>query len=255
MQLLQLDLDLDVARVAADYLSDQVRAQADLTVLLPAGRTPVPLYAEIQKRVRAGTLSLTRAHFFQLDEYVGVSPEDPRSFHAFLRHHLLDPLEVAASRTHLIDGAAEDPDLEIRRHAAALEALGGACFSLLGVGANGHVAFNEPGSTAESTARRVPLAEMTLQGVRREFTDRAPPREGLTLGMTEIAHASTVVLLATGPSKAAIVQLLAEKARKANVPVSLLCQHPGFLVLVDASAYGPATRQAGSMNREPEGLF
>ena len=109
----------DVARAVADRVAALLAEKPDAALVLPAGATPRPLYAELVRRVAAGALDLGRAHLFQLDEYVGPGADDPRSFHAFLRHELLDHITRVPGRDHLLDGAAADPKLEIAAHAAA----------------------------------------------------------------------------------------------------------------------------------------
>lgn len=229
-----------VAARAADLLAESLRAKPEALVLVPAGATPIPLYAELVARVRARSLDLAHAHLFQLDELLGVAPSDPRSFQAFLEQHLLRPLGLGA-RFHGLDGRARDPAAEIERHRRDLERLGAPDLALLGLGRNGHVAFNEPGSAAGDAARVVSLGALTLQGLRNQFSDDCPER-GLTLGLAEIATAKRLVMLVTGSSKAEMLRhvLGGEPARER--PATLLVRHPSFIVLADEDAAALATR-------------
>ena len=190
---------------------------------------------ELVQRVGRG-LDLRRAHIFQLDELVGVGPDDARSFHHLLREHFLSPTGHPAERTHLLDGAAADPAAEIVRHARDLEDLGGADLAVLGIGLNGHVAFNEPGSTLDSPARQLELAETTVRSMNGAFRDRETPRLGITLGLREIAASREVCVLATGASKADVLHALLTKEPTSALPASLLLSHPAVTVLTDEPA-------------------
>jgi len=229
--------EADVAVAAADRLEEALRApppDAPLQVILPAGRTPLPLYAELLRR--AGRLELARVRFVQLDEYVGCGPADPRSFHRLLRDELLDPLERAPERDALLDGAAADARAEVERHAQWLHCDGGAAIAFLGLGANGHVAFNEPGSTLAQGAHEIELALETRAIAEREFGVGRAPERGITLGLREIHEARRLVLLVTGAGKAAILHALLHEPPSSERPASLLLGHQDLLVLADRAA-------------------
>lgn len=242
MQLERLPDARAVASRCADLVAEVVRAKPDAVLLLPAGATPVPLYAELVRRTRAGALDLARARPFQLDELVGPGPLDPRGFHAFLQQHLVRPLGLAAG-FHGLDGAAREPAAEIERHRRALAALGAPDLVLLGLGRNGHVAFNEPGSSESCTARVVELAPATQHELRARFGDDGP-RRGVTLGLAEIAAARRIVMLVTGASKSAILAHVRRGPPSSERPATLLARHAHFLVLADEAAAG-STAHAG----------
>ena len=223
-----------VALRAADLVAETLATNPDAVLLAPAGRTPVPFYAELVRRVRAGSLDLSRAHFFQLDELLGVPPDDPRSFHAFLREHLAGPLGLTET-FHGLDGSAPDPAAEIERHRTRLEERGPADLVLLGLGRNGHVAFNEPGVAPGDRARVVALAASTLNGLANSFPNGVP-RKGLTLGMAEIAAGRDIALLVTGPSKREVLARVLRGPAVTECPASLLGGHDALVVLADAAA-------------------
>jgi glucosamine-6-phosphate deaminase len=227
-----------VAGRAADLVLEVLRQKPRAVLLLPAGATPVPLYVELVRRQRLGALDLSRAHLFQLDELQGVPPSDARSFQAFFRQQLLDPLGVALD-FHGLDGSTADPVAEIARHRRRLEALGPADLVLLGLGKNGHVAFNEPGSTLADGARVVHLDPLTREGLRGTFPNACPER-GLTLGMSEIHAGRQIVMLVTGASKAEILRRVLEQKPDRDRPATLLAGHPRFLVLADGASASPA---------------
>jgi glucosamine-6-phosphate deaminase len=229
-----------VAQRAADIVAEVVADRPDACLLLPAGGTPVRLYAELVLRQASGKIDLSRAHFFQLDELVGVAREDPRSFNAFLRRELIGPLKNTCAREgdndHLLEGDAPSPDQTIAEHARRLEDLGGSDLALLGIGRNGHVAFTEPGTKATEGSRRVELAAATVEGLKHSFAEGGVPTAGITLGLREIGASARIVLLATGSGKSAIVSRLVQDQPSAACPASLLSSRPGFLVLADEEA-------------------
>ena|SRR5688572_7816246 len=242
MRLVELPTDLAVAAAATDLLAATLRTRPRANVILPAGRTPRLLYAELLRRALRRELDLAQVRFFQLDEYVGCAPADARSFAAQLRRELLDPLRRKAEQDALLDGSARDPAAEIARHARALRDAGGADVAFLGVGRNGHVAFNEPGTRLIDGARIVDLADATRAGAAAEFAPAPAPTRGITLGLAEIAAAKQIALLATGAGKRAIVAALLREPASHERPASLLLDQRDFTLLVDAEAHGGAQR-------------
>lgn len=234
MQLERLPDAQAVSLRAADLVAETVRAKPAAVLLLPAGRTPVLLYAELVRRARAGALDLARAQLFQLDELAGIGPADGRGFQAFFRQHLVQPLGLAP-RFRAIDGSACDPAAEIERHRRALEECGPADLVLLGLGQNGHVAFNEPGSELADAARVVTLGATTRAGLAHQFPNDCP-RRGLTLGLAEIAAGARIVMLVTGAAKAEMLgHVLGGRATRER-PATLLAGHPRFVILADEAA-------------------
>jgi glucosamine-6-phosphate deaminase len=236
-----------VAAAATDELFAAVRTKPAALVILPAGRTPRPLFAEILRRAKAGGGALGKVRFVQLDEYVGCGAKDPRSFRSLLRHELLDPLGRDPDADLLIDGAAKDPRAEIERHGARLRAEGGADLCFLGLGRNGHVAFNEPGTTLADDAREVELAPATRAAAEADFGAGKAPTRGITLGLREIAASRPVVRLGTGATKASILAALFDEPPSPVRPASLLLAHRDLRILADAAA---APRRA----RPPRGV-
>lgn len=237
MRLIPLPDPAAVATHATDALRDVIEARRDARILLPAGGTPIPFYDEVRRRVRSGALDVRDAHFFQLDELVGVPPSDERSFHKFLREHVLDHVPRDPDRDHLLHGDAADPRREIERHGARLDALGGADLVLLGLGPNGHVAYNEPGSSTEDGSRVVELQAPTLAGLAEAFGD-AHPRLGMTLGLRDMLAGATIVLLVTGAGKRDALHRLRDHPATSDFPASLLAGHPSFTILADREATG-----------------
>jgi glucosamine-6-phosphate deaminase len=251
MQLERLPDAQAVAARAADLVAETVRAKPESVLLLPAGRTPVLLYAELVRRARSRTLDLARTRLFQLDELCGVGPADARGFQAFFRQHLVQPLGLA-SCFRGIDGSAREPAAEIERHRRALAACGPADLVLLGLGQNGHVAFNEPGSELADAARVVALGATTLAGLAHQFPNDCP-RRGLTLGMAEIAEGARIVMLVTGATKTEMLAHVLGGRATSERPATLLARHPRFVVLADEEAlrHSDSKRAAGVKGSSP----
>ena len=226
-----------VARRGADLVAEVLTGNPEAVLALPAGATPVPLYRELGRRQASGELDLSRARIFQLDELVGVPPDHEHSFHGFLRRHFAAFVGQAGC-LHLLDGGALDPQREIARHARALAELGGADLVLLGLGRNGHVAFNEPGSRAADEARVVELCKTTVTALRPGFRNGKAPERGMTLGLAEIAAGRRIALLVTGASKASILAALLREEPCSERPATLLAGHRDFYVLADHAACG-----------------
>jgi glucosamine-6-phosphate deaminase len=235
-----------LGREAARRVAAAVAAKPGLVLGLAAGATPVPLYRELVRRHRAG-LDLSRLTTFNLDEFCGLAAADPRSFRHFTALHLLDPIGLPAARRH-----APDPAAPCAAYEAAIAAAGGIDLQILGIGRNGHIGFNEPGSDLASRTRRVALAPATIAASAAAFgSEAAVPREGVTLGIGTILAARRILLLASGAAKAPAVAAALEGPVTADVPASALQRHADVTVLLDAAAAAclaaaPPGRAAGA---------
>lgn len=222
-----------VAQTAAEIVSGVI-AGGPAVLGLPTGRTPIGLYA----RLRAAGLDWSRVTTFNLDEFVGVAPDDRRSFRAFMRTHLLDGVGISAERTHFLDGTAGDLAGECARYDAALSAAGGLDLLVCGVGANGHLAFNEPGPALRAATHVETLLEATRRGNADAFGGDAAavPTHAVTLGMAALLGARRVLLLATGAGKAEVVEAVVRGPLTTYLPASWLQVHPRVDVVLDRAA-------------------
>jgi len=210
---------------------------------LATGRTMEPVYAALRHRIaalppRQRQQLLAGWCSFNLDEYVGLEPEDPRSFAGVMAAALGRPLQLPADRLQLPDGRAADPDAEARRYSAALAAAGGIGLQLLGLGSNGHVGFNEPPCAADAPCRCLPLAAATREQNACAFggDPAAVPQRAISLGLAEILAADQLLLVVTGAGKAEILRRSLQEPPCPEVPASWLQRHPRLEVVVDAAA-------------------
>jgi glucosamine-6-phosphate deaminase len=224
---------------AAVQVAALLRRKAAAAIALPTGRTPRGMYERLVALHRAGEFSCRDARFFNLDEFVGLGPNDPASYGTYLRRHFLNQVDADSSRIRLLRGDAADLDAECRDHDRAIHAAGGLDLAILGLGRNGHVAFNEPGSDWRSVTHRVVLSESTRSAQRQQFpSDEVVPREGLTMGMQTIRAARAILLLVAGVGKAAGLAALRAGRRDPSWPVTGLLDHVDLVVLADRACAG-----------------
>jgi glucosamine-6-phosphate deaminase len=221
---------------AAAHVAAHLARQPQAAVALPTGTTPIGLYDRLLALAGEGRADLGQARYFNLDEYVGVPPADTHSFAAFLRRHFLDRVAFEAGSARLLRGDAADIAAEATAHDAAVAAAGGLDLAILGLGGNGHIAFNEPGADWTSGTHVVPLTAETRAANQAYFADGyAVPTHGLTMGIGMLRAARTVLLMVSGAAKAeALAVLLAGKPDPAW-PVTALCGHPRLIVVADAA--------------------
>jgi glucosamine-6-phosphate deaminase len=230
----------------AGEIAGLVRAGAGRVVLgLATGRTPLGVYAELARMHRAEGLSFREVVTFNLDEFDGLAADDPGSFRVFMHEHLFDHVDLDPANVHLLPadagacGAAACAEFE-----AAIRAAGGIDLQVLGIGLNGHVGFNEPGSPADSRTRRVALHPVTRRSYGASL-GRAAPTHALTMGIATIREARALRVLAFGRSQAELVARFFAGEPRAELPATLLRDHPDARVLVDAAAATGLARSTG----------
>ncbi len=238
MRSLRIDTAEEFAQAAADLVARQLAVKPQSVLALPTGNTPLGLYAELVRRSRLGGLSLADARIFNLDEYLGLAASDPGSYAAFLQRHLIVPLALNPERIRLLRGDA-DPVRECRDYDAALNAAGGIDLCILGLGPNGHIAFNEPGSAWDDHTHVVELTRATRDrqagdkaGQRDEEADRRQlPSHGLTLGIASVLAARHTLLMIAGPHKQAARAALHAGVENPEWPVTSLLRARNLTVL------------------------
>jgi glucosamine-6-phosphate deaminase len=226
------------ARALAQDIARGIGVNPMLVLGLPTGRTPIPLYRELVRLHRARRVDFSRTTTFNLDEFVGILPEDPRSYRAFMHQHLFDHVNVEGRRIQFLNGAAADTSAECERYERAIQRAGGIDLQVLGLGTNGHIGFNEPARALVSRTHRTRLTPATRKANAALFGHRARavPREALSMGMATILHARRVVLFATGTSKAACVERTVRGPITPRTPASFLQLHRHVELWLDGAA-------------------
>lgn len=228
----------DVGRVAAAKVARVVRERgADVVIGLSTGSSPLATYADLSRRVESGDLDLSRAWGFALDEYVGLPKGHPESYAEVIRKTVTEPLRMDPARVVTPDGFSQDLQAAASRYEQQIKAAGGVDIQILGVGANGHIGFNEPGSSLASRTRIKTLASLTRNDNSRFFDSLDEvPRHCLTQGLGTIMDAKEVLMVAQGENKARAVAALVEGPVTATWPGSVLQLHPLATVVVDEAA-------------------
>ena len=232
------DTDRDVARALAAHVAAMLRERPSLVLGLPTGRTPVPAYEELRRLHAAGSVTFAQATTFNLDEFVGVDAAHPGSFRQFMERHLFAGIDLRPERIHFLDGMAADLDVECARYERDIAAAGGIDLQLLGIGANGHIGFNEPAEELTASTHRVVLHGGTRRDNAALFggdPDRVP-REALSMGMGTILKAAAIVLVATGERKATCVERVVRGPVTTKVPASFLQLHRRVALYLDRAA-------------------
>ena len=227
-----------VAAHGAALVESMLRVKPHAVFGFATGSTPLTLYHRLARRCRAGKVSFRQASSFNLDEYLGLAPDSPQSYRAYMQREFFDHVDIDASRTHLpVCAPGEDPQRVGPRYEAMIREAGGIDLQILGIGHNGHVGFNEPSSSLASRTRVKTLTPRTLEANSRLFDPgEFQPRLAITMGMATIMDARRILLLATGEAKAAAVAGSVEGPVTAMCPASALQLHERVTVLLDEAA-------------------
>ena len=239
---INLDIQLNSAGAAnrADQLIvDSVKSFPDLVLGLATGSTPEETYGEIVRQYEGGKVSFAKVQTFNLDEYWGLDGDHEQSYRYFMQTRLFDHIDVRPWNTHVLNGRAANAAVECEAYEKKIQACGGVDLWLLGIGQNGHIAFNEPGSTVDSRTRMVCLTPSTIAANSdgRFFSDpKDVPRCALTAGIATIREARHLILLATGEKKADAVAAAVEGDFTEACPASLLQDHQHVTFVLDKAA-------------------
>ena len=229
---------------AAHYIADAINAKAKISdkpfVLgLATGSTPINTYAELINLVKAGKLSFKNVVTFNMDEYVGLPVEHPESYHSFMDKYLFNHIDIDRKNVHLLDGNAKDLKKECDDYEKKIVAAGGIDLFLGGIGEDGHIAFNEPGSSLTSRTRVKTLTTDTIIANSRFFENdiNKVPKTALTVGVGTVMDSREVMILANGHNKARALAHAIEGAVSQMWTVSVLQMHPKGIIVCDDAAY------------------
>jgi glucosamine-6-phosphate deaminase len=228
----------EAARAAARVIARLVAKKRNAVLGLATGRTQEPVYAELVRLHRDEGLDFRAVTTFNLDEYVGIAADHPGSYRRYMQDHFFRHVKLSPGQTHVPDGLATDIPRTCQRYEEAIGAAGGIDLQLLGLGADGHIGFNEPSSSLASRTRLKTLAPATLAGRPGFDSGDAVPRHVITMGVGTILEARRCLMLATGGRKADAVAKMIEGPITAMVPGSALQLHARTTVLLDDAAAG-----------------
>jgi glucosamine-6-phosphate deaminase len=242
VKVLVLNSQEEAVGQAVSIVADELNRKPDIVLGLATGGTMLPIYAELAAlHVNCG-ISFARVRSFNLDEYVGLAPDHPCSYHAYMRDAFFDKVDIDIANTHLPVGNAPDPNAEAEAYDARIAAAGGIDLQLLGIGRNGHIGFNEPTSSLGSRTRIKTLTENTRRANELYFDSfEETPEFAITMGIGTILDSRACLLLATGSSKAAAVAQMIEGGVSALCPASALQHHAKVTVVLDDAAAADLT--------------
>lgn len=228
----------EAERAAASVVAGQLQRKPASVLGLPTGRTSLGIYDELVRLHAADAVDFSLSHTFNVDEFTGLTSTDRRSFCAFMEKHLFQRINLPKHHIHFLDGRAADLDAECDGFERKISEAGGLDLLLLGIGANGHIGFNEPGAALHVRSHRAKLTTETRRANAGLFGGRlrAVPREALTMGVGTMLEAAAIVLVATGKTKAAAVGSMFTGRITTAQPASVLQLHKNVEVILDSAA-------------------
>ncbi len=226
-----------IGQAAAALFAAQVLAKPNSVLGLATGSTPVPTYREMARLYEQGAVDFSGVTTFNLDEYLGLERSHAQSYYHFMQENLFQHINVPQERIHVLKGTAPDPEQECLDYEEAIRAAGGIDLQILGIGNNGHIAFNEPDTVFSTQTRVVNLTESTIQANQRFFASADEvPRQAVSMGIGSIFRARRILLIATGEQKAGAVRAMIHGPVDPQCPASILQLHPDTVVLLDRGA-------------------
>ncbi len=226
----------EIAQAAGKLFCDAVNAKNNCVLGLATGATPVPTYNYMISEYEAGKVSFKDVTTFNLDEYCDLPKEHKNSYYSFMFENLFSKTDINPENVNFLDGNTDDPEAESARYAAAIASKGGIDVQLLGIGRNGHIAFNEPADEFTGESFKIALTQSTIDANSIYFDDIPMPRYAMTMGIGSIMKAKKIVLIATGASKAEAVKGMIEGPVTPQLPASILQQHDDAVIFLDEAA-------------------
>jgi glucosamine-6-phosphate deaminase len=237
MEIIILPDSQQASQIAARIVARTVREKPHAVLGFATGNTPLQLYRSLVRMHRDEGLDFGGVTSFNLDEYVGIPPAHPSSFHSYMWAHLFSSLNMPKDRINIPDGMTADIPAACRKYEQAVRSAGGVDIQILGIGTNGHIGFNEPSSSLSSRTRIKTLTEETRLDAAAAFGgEDAVPTHVITMGLGTIMDSRMCLLLAFGKKKARAVALAAEGPITAMVPGSILQMHPRAILVLDKDA-------------------
>lgn len=222
---------------AASVIADVIKVNPKATLGLATGSSPLDMYEALAKKCDAGEISFKQVKTINLDEYVGLTPDHDQSYAYFMSKNLFEKIDILPENTNIPSGIAEDPEKECARYDSVVESFGGVDVQVIGIGNNGHIAFNEPSDSFSYGTTLVTLTDSTIDANARFFESRDEvPTKALSMGIGQIMSAKKILLLANGKGKAEILEksLFGEVTPK--VPASILRFAKDVVVFADKDA-------------------
>ena len=235
MRIIQCKSTQQAVETVAQMVMERIESHPASVIGLATGRTMEPVYKAMKEMVKSDEM-FEKSFFFMLDEYFGLPDNHPSSFKFYIETHVMNPLELYEDQVCFPPVHVGSAELAAEIYESNIKVSGGVDLQLLGIGQNGHVGFNEPGSEKTSRTRLVKLTENTINANREQFTDNKIPTEALSMGIGTILDAKNLVMLATGASKAETIKYLLNHHDDPSCPATYLKSHPHFTLVLDPDA-------------------
>ncbi len=233
-----------ISEEAARVVKERLLEKPDLVLGLATGSTPLGLYKELVRMHREEGLSFKKVRTFNLDEYYGLSPDHPQSYHYFMNANLFSQIDIDLANTHIPDGLAKNVGKYCLEYEEKIEKCGGIDLQILGIGRDGHIGFNEPGSSLASRTRIKTLEEQTVKDNSRFFKSiDEVPRYAITTGVGTVMDSKEIILLASGKNKAGIIAKAIEGPVTSQITASILQVHPQVIAILDEEATSSLKRK------------
>jgi glucosamine-6-phosphate deaminase len=228
----------EMSRAAANVVAATIARNPRVAISVPTGGTPVGMFDDLIARVKSGSLSFAEIDLFCLDEYVGATPDDSNSLTGWLKKAFLDHIDIPAGKIHMLPSTADDLTAAAAQYEAEIAAAGGLELAVIGLGPNGHIAYNEPGSARDSRTHVLTLTPESIAQASGYFEGRAVRTEAITVGVATILEARNIVLIVSGASKADILYRTLRETPTSEVPASFLqlAKNPVLVIADKASA-------------------
>lgn len=244
MEVIVKDTYEDISALAGQMIGALIRKKPNCVLGLATGSTPVGTYKELIRLHKEEGLDFSKVTTFNLDEYVGLSPDHDQSYRYFMNDNLFNHINIKKENTHVPDGMAEDIPAACEAYEKKIQKAGGLDIQLLGIGGNGHIAFNEPGSSLGSRTRVKTLDDKTIQDNARFFKSiDEVPHYAVTMGIGTIMDARQLILLANKENKADAILKTVEGPITAIVPATIVQLHPKATIITDKAAASKLTRE------------
>ncbi|WP_019154197.1 glucosamine-6-phosphate deaminase [Robertmurraya massiliosenegalensis] len=237
MEFIKVNDYQDMSDKACSLMIEAINRVENPVLGLATGSTPEGLYQKLIEKYSEGKVSFKDVTTFNLDEYVGLKREDVNSYYRYMKEKLFNHIDIEMERVHLPNGTADDLIAECKNYDQKIQEAGRIDLQILGMGINGHIGFNEPGTPFSSRTHIVDLAASTREANSRFFpTLEDVPRQAVTMGIATIMESKEILLLVSGEQKAEAIARLAEGEISEDFPASILRNHPNVKVIVDEGA-------------------
>lgn len=237
MNVLIYESEEQIGIAAGNYMCGQVLQKPNSVLGLATGSTPLKPYSQMIELYKKGVVDFSKVTTFNLDEYVNLDVNDKNSYHSFMYENLFDHINIPEENINFLDGNADDPEEECRRYEEKIKAAGGIDIQLLGIGSNGHIAFNEPADCFQRWSHVVTLKESTVKDNSRFFKSiDEVPTQAVTMGIGSIMQAKKILIIAIGENKAKAIKQLIDGNVTPMCPASVLQFHTDVTLMLDKAA-------------------